>query len=145
MAENKTNMLANIGGQVRAVKGRISSSYGVMVLAYLVSMALLLAVAVSLTGITDRDDPASADPPGMVHDTDVEYLGDNKYRVTWTYADDDGGLPITGHVVRDGENKVLAKVGGKTYEAVVTGRGIDTVSVCAVNAAGEGPQAAAHP
>lgn len=83
--------------------------------------------------------PPAGDPPGMVHNLTVSALGEGRFRVTWTAVSDDGGLPVTGHVLRDAsDDAYITTVGADTFETVITRPGLTSIAVRAQNAAGEG-------
>ncbi|GLZ76501.1 hypothetical protein Afil01_13080 [Actinorhabdospora filicis] len=83
--------------------------------------------------------PPAGDPPGMVHNLAVTALGGGRFRVTWTAVSDDGGLPVTGHVLRDAtDDAYITTVGADTFETVITRPGLTSIAVRAQNAAGEG-------
>ncbi|MGH8878882.1 MAG: hypothetical protein ACRD0P_16335 [Stackebrandtia sp.] len=66
---------------------------------------------------------------------------DGVFTVKWEKPDDDGGLAVTGYVIRDCEGKDLATVDGDKYTVDVEIKALTCVNVRAVNAAGEGAEA----
>ncbi|GIG65914.1 hypothetical protein [Phytomonospora endophytica] len=93
-------------------------------------------------------EPTTKKPKGTVStgptSFDVWRTGDGKYAANWEWPVSDGGLRISGYVLRECGGKEIIRVNDATYAIEFNYPFIDCATVQAVNAAGEGAKSTGH-
>lgn len=94
----------------------------------------------------DAPEPKKTKPPATTTPSRPEAFGawwasEGKYTAKWERPADDGGLSITGYVVKKCDGTTLKSVGSGTFRVDISHPSIDCLTVQAVNAKGAGQTA----
>ena len=93
-------------------------------------------------------EPTTKKPKGTVStgptSFDVWRTGEGKYAANWEWPVSDGGLRISGYVLRECGGKLIMRVNDATYAIEFNYPYLDCATVQAENAAGEGAKSTAY-
>jgi len=93
-------------------------------------------------------DPTTEKPKGKVStgptSFDVWRTGEGKYAANWEWPVSDGGLRISGYVLRECTGKEIIRVNDATYAIEFNYPYLECATVQAINAAGEGAKSTGH-
>lgn len=94
----------------------------------------------------DDPEPKTTKPPATTTPSRPEAFGawwasEGKYSAKWERPADDGGLSITGYVVKKCDGTTLKTVGSGTFRVDISHPSIDCLTVQAINAKGAGQTA----